>query len=315
MPFETEYSNFPKEKIKLHKYKNIDNDFKSKIEKINSLRAQGDYVQAAELIKSSPEDLSQYIIDATTFRTLEEEIYNTQIYAKQKQQFIYFDQEEPDALYSDVWISDSGMTPKPEPPVEDTEIIHTYNKICALSDGIWEGAILSEENYVNLCDKSITSTWTYHHNLGMDIEKITSLSGNVYSNSDYNFEVETFQYLDNISVIRYNKPLYTSSLAACGINEISDTNDNIKISGGRIINPKLGYVYVSSLFTDSSLYDADLNPACLLKLYAYPDYVKFEFTYEMKQEDSISQTLNIHNMAIQMRSTTPVFSFSFSYAD
>lgn len=123
MPFEREYSNYPKEKIKLHNYKNIDDDVISIINDINSLRAQGQYNQATELIKSTlntPNDLSQYIIDATTFRTLEEEIYNTQIYAKQKQQFIYFDQEEPDALYSDVWISDSGMTPKPEPPVEDT---------------------------------------------------------------------------------------------------------------------------------------------------------------------------------------------------
>lgn len=314
MPFETEYSNFPKEKIKLHKYKNIDSDIAETITQINSKRAQGDYDQAADLIKSSPEDLSQYIIDATTFRTLEEEIYNTQIYAKQNQQFIYFDKEEPDALYSDVWISDSGMLPKPEPPIENAEIIHTYNKICTLSDGIWEGAILSEENYVHLCDKSITSTWTYHHNLGMDIEKITSLSGNIYANSSYNFKIETFKNLDNISISRYSKPLYTPSLAVCGINDESNTNDIPKLFS-RIIHPKLGYVYVNSLFTDGSIYDADLSPSCFLKLYAYPDYVKFEFTYKTKQDDSTLQTLNIPNMAILMRSTTPVFSFSFSYTD
>jgi len=315
MPFETEYSNFPKEKIKLHKYKNIDDDIRSEIEKINSLRAQGDYDQAAGLIKNSPHNLSQYIIDAATFRTLEEEIYNTQIYAKQRQQFIYFDKKEPDALYSDVWISDNGMLPKPKPPIEDTEIIHTYNKTCPLSDGIWEGAVLSEEYYVHLCDKNTTSSWTYHHNLGMDIEKITSLSGNIYSNNDYNFCVEAFQNPDNISIYRHSKLLYTPSLAAFGINNVSDTDNIPTTLNSKIRNPKLGYVYVNSLFTDSSIYDAGLNPSCFLKLYAYPDYVKFEFTYETKQEDSILQTLNIPDMAIRMRSIAPIFSFSFSYTD
>lgn len=303
MPFETEYSNFPKTKIKLHKYKNIDDTIKSAIDQINSKRAQGDYDQAAELIKSSPEDLSQYIIDATTFRTLEEEIYNTQIYAKQKQQFIYFDKGEPDALYSDVWISDSGMTPKPESPVEETEIIHTYTKSCALSDGIWEGAILSEENYVHLCDKSTTSSWTYYHNLGIDVDKITSISGNISSNNKYDLAIETFRELDSFSR-NQSYSQYMSLFTVCGISN-NDTAFN-----GNIYNPKLGYVYVNTLFTNTPEYDSEINPACFLKLYVYPDYVKFEFT----AENPVSR-LNIYRMYINMRSTAPAFSFSFTYTD
>ena len=41
------------------------------------------------------------------FRTWEEEIYNTQKYARQKQQSIYFDasEEDFDGIEEDVWIS------------------------------------------------------------------------------------------------------------------------------------------------------------------------------------------------------------------
>ena len=104
MPFETEYSNFPTKKIKRHSFKNVDDSIAPVINEINTLRSQGLYNQADRMIKNNADILSEYIADATTFRTWEEEIYNTQIYAKQKQQCIYFDQEEPDAIYSDVWI-------------------------------------------------------------------------------------------------------------------------------------------------------------------------------------------------------------------
>ncbi len=317
MPFETEYSNFPEEKIKLHNFKNIDDNTASTINEINRLRSQGRYDQAAELIKSTkntPNDLSQYIIDAATFRTLEEEIYNTQIYAKQKRQFIYFDKEEPDALYDDVWISANGMDSSPKPPEPSAETVHIYNKICTLSDGTWEGAILSDEKYVPLCSRNTSSSWTYQHNLGLDVEKISSISGIVYSNNDYHFNVETFRAID-FSTVRYSQPLYTPSLAVLGINEVSGTAGIPKEPNGGILNPKLGYVYVITRFTDHSILDKDLCPSCLIKLYAYPNEIKFEFSYEAKQDDQILNTLKIPDMAIRMRSATPAFSFALSYTD
>lgn len=46
-----------------------------------------------------------YIVDAITFRTWEEEIYNTQKYAKAQQQVIFFEDEEPEyCLEDDVWL-------------------------------------------------------------------------------------------------------------------------------------------------------------------------------------------------------------------
>lgn len=102
--FSREFSSFPSKKITRHYFKNVDDNIAEKINDINSLRAQGLYDQAARLIQKNSDVLGQYIVDAITFRTWEEEIYNTQIYAKQQQQSIYFDEEEPNCITGDVWL-------------------------------------------------------------------------------------------------------------------------------------------------------------------------------------------------------------------
>lgn len=102
--YQTEFSNFPQKKITLHNFKNVDDNIASVINEINELKSQGLYNQASRIIQNNSDILSQYVIDAITFRTWEEEIYNTQVYAKQKQQSIYFDQNEPDAEIDDVWL-------------------------------------------------------------------------------------------------------------------------------------------------------------------------------------------------------------------
>ena len=102
--FEREFSSFPSKKITRHNFKNIDDNIADVINQINSLRAQGLYNQAARIIQNNNDVLGQYIVDAITFRTWEEEIYNTQTYARQQQQSIYFDIEEPDCIEGDVWL-------------------------------------------------------------------------------------------------------------------------------------------------------------------------------------------------------------------
>ena len=103
--YESEFSNFPIKKISLHNFKNVDDTVASIINQINELRSQGSYSQAAKIISDNAATLSQYIVDATTFRTWEEEIYNTQKYARQRQQIVWFDEDEPDdVLEGDIWI-------------------------------------------------------------------------------------------------------------------------------------------------------------------------------------------------------------------
>lgn len=106
--YETEFSNFPDKKITLHNFKNVDDKIAFVINEINSLRAQGLYNQAQRIIDNNKDVLPSYVVDMTTFRTWEEEILNTQKYAKQKQQIVFFEEEEPeDCIEGDVWVGGS----------------------------------------------------------------------------------------------------------------------------------------------------------------------------------------------------------------
>lgn len=107
--YENEFSSFPSRKITRHHFRNIDDTAAELVNRINQLRAQGSYSEAAALIDSNKEMLSSCTIDAVTFRTWEEEIYNTQIYARQVRQSIYFeaDEDDFDCLEGDVWLGGS----------------------------------------------------------------------------------------------------------------------------------------------------------------------------------------------------------------
>ncbi|MCM1253709.1 MAG: hypothetical protein NC321_12885 [Clostridium sp.] len=104
--YEHEFSSFPSKKITRHDFKNVDDNIADVINQINSLRSQGLYNQASRIIQNNFDILSHYIVDAITFRTWEEEIYNTQKYARQVQQSIYFDESEEDfdGIEGDVWL-------------------------------------------------------------------------------------------------------------------------------------------------------------------------------------------------------------------
>jgi len=104
--YSKEFSSFPSKKITRHDFKNVDDNIASIINQINNLRTQGLYNQAARIVQDNFDVLSHYIVDAITFRTWEEEIYNTQKYARQVQQSIYFDESEEDfdGIEGDVWL-------------------------------------------------------------------------------------------------------------------------------------------------------------------------------------------------------------------
>lgn len=102
--YEHEFSNFPDEKITLHNFVNVDDSTVELVTKIDNLRQSGDYEAAQKFIDENADVLKQCIADAVTFRTWEEEIYNTQIYAKRIQQSIYFSDNAPDCEEDDVWL-------------------------------------------------------------------------------------------------------------------------------------------------------------------------------------------------------------------
>ena len=106
--YENEFSNFPEKKITRHNYKNVDDTLATVINQVNELREQGLYNQAARIIEANKDILSQYVVDAVTYRTWEEEIWNTQKFAKQRQQVIYYEEDEDEVLENciegDVWV-------------------------------------------------------------------------------------------------------------------------------------------------------------------------------------------------------------------
>lgn len=104
--YSREFSSFPSKKITKHDFKNVDDNIAPIINQINNLRSQNLYNQAARIVKDNFDVLSHYIVDAITFRTWEEEIYNTQKYTRQIQQSIFFDEDEEDfdGIEGDVWV-------------------------------------------------------------------------------------------------------------------------------------------------------------------------------------------------------------------
>lgn len=104
--YSREFSSFPSKKITRHNFKNVDDNIAPIINQINTLRSQKLYNQAARIVQDNFDVLSHYIVDAITFRTWEEEIYNTQKYSRQIQQSIYFDEDEEDfdGIEGDVWL-------------------------------------------------------------------------------------------------------------------------------------------------------------------------------------------------------------------
>lgn len=127
MTYETEYSNFPTQNITLHEFKNITNDavtytlggssytttVDKLIAKINTLRTSeltSDRLACAQLMAATADTIKHYMVDAETFNTWEQEIYNTQIYAKSVLQSTHFGTVEPNCQVEDVWIGDEGAT-------------------------------------------------------------------------------------------------------------------------------------------------------------------------------------------------------------
>ncbi|RKI76643.1 hypothetical protein D7V90_20555 [bacterium 1xD42-87] len=103
--YENEFSNFPHKIITLHHFKDVDDTVAPIINQINTLRSQGLYNQASRIIENNKDILQKYVIDAVNCRTIEEEIQNTQKYAKKIQQQIYIQDDEPDFCEEDdIWI-------------------------------------------------------------------------------------------------------------------------------------------------------------------------------------------------------------------
>lgn len=100
-----EYSNYPDELIPLTNYQNVDDSIGGLINQINTLRNDGNYAAAAELINKYQDQLKKYNLDMSVINAIVEEVRNTQIKAKDAGQFLSYDDEEPANPWNGyVWI-------------------------------------------------------------------------------------------------------------------------------------------------------------------------------------------------------------------
>lgn len=105
-----EFSQYPNKLITLSNYKDVDDSVSAIINQINTLRAAGNYNDAALLIAKNSNVISQYCIGADAINKIVEEIRNTQIKARTAGQQIFVQAEEPtgDSVSDeDVWIGDA----------------------------------------------------------------------------------------------------------------------------------------------------------------------------------------------------------------
>ena len=99
-----EFSNFPEQLITKHNFVDVDDKTADLYNQINSLRANKKCNDAARLIRENSDKLENRTADSVTFRTIFEEIWNTQVYAKQKQQVVFTQIDEPECETGDIWI-------------------------------------------------------------------------------------------------------------------------------------------------------------------------------------------------------------------
>ena len=104
-----EYSDFPNTVYSVHNFLDLKDapvSIASVITQIKTYIVNKNYTAAATLLDEYKNQLSQYMIDAKYINTLDEELRNLEIYTKSQKQALYYQNEKPDGVAGDVWISD-----------------------------------------------------------------------------------------------------------------------------------------------------------------------------------------------------------------
>jgi len=98
---------FPNEMISVGTRKDVDNTVVGLINQYNSYVASGDMASASAYYKANQGVLSPYMIDTTYINRLEEEIYNTGLYAMITNGTVISDnQPEVEQNVGDYWLMD-----------------------------------------------------------------------------------------------------------------------------------------------------------------------------------------------------------------
>lgn len=153
-----------------------------------------------------------------------------------------------------------------------------FNKLCNISDGTWSGVTLSDSSYVAITSASKDSSFTYYHNLNLDISKIQYISWHIIETTN---GIRVPRGVSGTSTAYAYQPRY-------GFSHKRSDFDN-------------GDAYVSSfVFFDGAPAGAGSSRATA-QLFVYPNYLKLIFA-------------NVGlNVPLAIKSTTPQFEFTIIY--
>lgn len=103
-----EFAQFPNKLLTPHNYKDVTDEIVADIIKIKNYISSGDYASALNYLNEDP-SLRQYLMTAEDMNFIDEETRNVEIYAKNVQQQIFYNDPEDDVLTvcseGDIWIS------------------------------------------------------------------------------------------------------------------------------------------------------------------------------------------------------------------
>lgn len=125
-----EYSNFPDELITVKTYKDVDDDIAALVQQINEYREAGDFASANALVAENQAALSVYNVSSEDINRIVEEIRNTQIYAKESGNSVYYTDTEPtDAVINgDTWLDTTDAVVEGETETTDADRVYTVEK-------------------------------------------------------------------------------------------------------------------------------------------------------------------------------------------
>ena len=102
-------SNFPNEVYTVNNFQDVNTSMAGIINTIKQYQASGNYRAAAQYIQDYASiDLKKYLLDSAAINRIDEETRNLEIYSKNRQQQIFYQETDPEDMLSlgDVWIGD-----------------------------------------------------------------------------------------------------------------------------------------------------------------------------------------------------------------
>ncbi len=103
--YTNEYSRLPFQIMQRTYFKDVDDSVSDQINQIKILQSNGEFTKVTEILKQNPE-LKKYTVSSDYINGIDEETRNLEILAKSRKQCIFYQEDEPDGIISDVWIGD-----------------------------------------------------------------------------------------------------------------------------------------------------------------------------------------------------------------